>query len=241
MFVLRYVLFDIPVSNFRVRTLGTIMTVEKCTAAFTCTHCGNKAPMLIVAEHSRIQNHDHEDSGIEWDEGFFWEIIECPSCNGMLFRKGYWHDYLTCESGPEYEILYPNGPAKIRGLPQQIAKSYEAAQRVKAIDSNAFAVLLGRVLDLVCIDKKAEGDDLFARLEDIADKGIMPKQLAVMAHALRKLRNIGAHANLGELTHAEVPSLEALSKAILEYVYSAPALVQLVQTKIDALKTKKPA
>lgn len=196
--------------------------------------------MLIVAEYSRIQNHDHEESAMSWDEGPFWEILECPACNSILFRKGYWHEFLNDLSGPDYEILYPNGSQAIRGLPQQISKSYEAAQKVKAIDSNAFAVLLGRVLDLVCIDKKADGKDLFERLEDIAKKGIMPQQLADMAHALRHLRNIGAHANLGELTPAEVPILEGLSKAILEYVYSAPALVQLVQSKIDALKAKKP-
>lgn len=216
------------------------MAEKKHTVAFTCTHCGNKAPMQIVAEYSRIRNHDHEESGISWDEGLFWEILECPACNSILFRKGYWHDYLTDESGPEYEILYPHGSQTIRGLPQQISKSYEAAQKVRAIDSNAFAVLLGRVLDLVCIDKNAAGENLFERLEDIAQKGVMPQQLADMAHALRHLRNIGAHANLGELTPAEVPILEGLSKAILEYVYSAPALVQLVQSKIDALKAKKP-
>ncbi|MDP2778957.1 DUF4145 domain-containing protein [Devosia sp.] len=216
------------------------MVEKKHTAAFTCTHCGNKAPMLIVAEYSHIKNHDDEESGMSWEAGPYWEVLECLSCNSVLFRKGYWHDLLTDECGPEYEILYPNGPQVIRGLPQQISKSYEAAQRVKTIDSNAFAVLLGRVLDLVCIDKNAVGDDLFQRLEDIAKKGIMPQQLADMAHALRHLRNIGAHANLGELTPAEVPILEGLSKAILEYVYSAPALVQLVQSKIDALKAKKP-
>jgi hypothetical protein len=96
------------------------------------------------------------------------------------------------------------------------------------------------VFDLVCIDKAAEGDSLFARLKNIADKGIMPQQLADMAQQLRQLRNIAAHANLGELTKAEIPILESLSTAILEYVYSAPELVQSVQAKLDALKAKKP-
>lgn len=216
------------------------MSEKKYTTAMTCAHCGNKAPMLITAEYSRIRTHDHEGSPMSWEEGPFWEVLECPACDSVLFRKGYWHEYLSDETGPEYEILYPNGPEKIRGLPKQIAKSYEAAQKVKAIDSNAFAVLLGRVLDLVCIDKNATGETLYERLKDIANKGIMPQQLADMANALRHLRNIGAHADLGELTPAEVPILESLSKAILEYVYSAPALIQLVQSKIDALKSKKP-
>ena len=45
-------------------------------------------------------------------------------------------------------------------------------------------------------------------------------------------------AYVASVPPSEVPILENLSKAILEYVYSAPALVQLVQYKIDALKKK---
>ena len=218
------------------------MTEKRFTSPITCKHCSNKAPMLIVTEYSQITTIKDENSPMSWDEGYFWEVLECPACNDILFRKGYWHEYLNEEPVPDYEMLYPTPTSTdvIRGLPQIISESFETAQKVKAIDSNAFAVSLGRVLDLVCIDKNAEGDTLFLRLKDIADKGIMPHQLAEMAHQLRQLRNIGAHANLGELTKAEIPILESLSKAILEYVYSAPALVQLVQAKIDALKTKQP-
>lgn len=214
------------------------MPSNKFTQPLTCNHCGNKAPMLIAATYNKIRNHEDESSCLSWDEGNFWEMLECPSCSEILFRKGYWHEYLCDEAGPDYEMLYPSRSESIRGLPIHIAKTYEAAQKVKAIESNAFAVLLGRVLDLVCIDKNAAGGSLFERLQDIANKGIMPQQLAEMAHALRQLRNIGAHADLGELTSAEVPILDDLSKAILEYVYSAPALVQLVQLKIEKLKKK---
>lgn len=211
------------------------MSEKRFNAPLTCAHCGNKAPMEVVAEYSRFEEHDNEDETFSWREGPFWEVLECPACKQVIFQQGYWHECIPEEGGPE--ILYPAGPERIIGLPELIAKACEAAQKVKAIDSNAYAVLLGRVLDLVCIDKSAVGESLYERLSDIAGKGVMPKQLAVMAHALRQLRNIGAHADLGELTKAEVPILEALSKAILEYVYSAPALIQLVQTKIDSLKT----
>jgi len=212
----------------------------KFSDALTCNHCGNKAPMTIVSNYSRIRTHEHEGTPLVWDEGPLWETLECPACKGISFRCGYWHEHMHDETGPDYELLYPAKSKLIRGLPPEIAKSFEAAQKVKPIDTNAFAVLLGRVLDMVCIDKKAKGDSLFNRLKDLADKGIMPQQLADMAHQLRQLRNIGAHADLGDLTDSEIPILESLSNAILEYVYSAPALVQLVQSKIDALKGKKP-
>lgn len=215
------------------------MSDKKYSSPISCLHCGNKAPMQIAAEHSQVRFHENENSHFGWDEGPFWEILECPACESIMLRKGYYHEFFLEESAAESEMLYPNGSEQIRGLPDAISKAYAAAQKVKAIDSNAFAVLLGRVLDLVCIDKQAVGDTLYERLKDIANKGIMPQQLADMANALRHLRNIGAHADLGELTSSEVPILESLSKAILEYVYSAPALVKLVQSKIDKLKSKK--
>lgn len=200
--------------------------------AHACTFCGNVAPMTVVAEYNRRQSFDAKKG----DRGL-WELVECSACNEVLLRKGHWDpDYMD---ELYHELLYPSPEGTVDGLPETIDRAYMAALKVRAIDSNAFAVLLGRVLDLVCIDKAAQGASLFERLKDIADKGIIPQQLADMAHAMRQLRNIGAHADLGELTPAEVPILESLTKAILEYVYAAPALVALVQQKIDSFKTKK--
>ena len=98
-------------------------------------------------------------------------------------------------------------------------------------------MLLGRVLDLLCIDQSANGESLYEKLKDIADKNIIPDRLADMAHGIRQFRNIGAHANLGELTESELPILETLIRAVLEYVYAAPAMVTSVQSKIDELKS----
>lgn len=214
------------------------MDQPKFTETIACGHCGNHAPMRVVAKHSEITTHTQEGAPFDWDAGPFWELSKCPACGGIVLRRGYWHEHLSNETGPDYEVLYPAESQEIEGLPKKIASAYTAALKVKPIDSNAFGVLLGRVLDLVCIEQNAEGDSLFDRLKNIAGKDVIPKQLAEMAHGVRKLRNIGAHADLGELTPAEVPTLENLIKAILEYVYAAPAMVSRVQEKLDALKAK---
>ncbi|MCI0563315.1 MAG: DUF4145 domain-containing protein, partial [Nitrososphaera sp.] len=122
-----------------------------------------------------------------------------------------------------------------------IDRAYDAALKVRNIDSNAFAVLLGRVLDLVCLDKQATGNSLFERLNFLAARGDIPQQLADIAHQLRQLRNIGAHADLGELTSAEVPVLDGLCRAILEYVYKAPQLLQVAEQRLQQLKQDKPS
>jgi len=78
-----------------------------------------------------------------------------------------------------------------------VESSYDAALAVKRIDPNAFAVLLGRVLDAVCEDRQAKPDKLFNRIEDLAKCGEFPPNLKELAHNLRKLRNFGAHDSLG--------------------------------------------
>lgn len=207
---------------------------QNFTQKIKCNYCGNETPMEIVATHREKQ--EYSDKGISWDEGTDWELLKCPACWKIIFSKKKWHSE---EIEPIYEILYPAKSKDIEGLPEKIADAYTTAMKVKNIDTNGFGVLLGRVLDLVCIEQKANGKNLYEKLKDIADKGIIPERLAEMAHGLRKLRNIGAHADLGELTTEEIPILESLIKAILEYVYAAPAMITRVQEKLDALKANK--
>jgi Domain of unknown function (DUF4145) len=101
-----------------------------------------------------------------------------------------------------------------------------------------YGVLLGRVLDAVCEDRQAIGDTLDQKLKSLADKRDIPEKLVKVAAGMRKLRNIGAHADLGELTEAELPVLDDLTRAILEYVYAAPLLATEAEERFTRLKRK---
>ncbi len=203
-----------------------------------CLHCSNTASMPVVASCHTIEEHAPEDvPDASWEAGPVWEILRCPACKEITIRTYHYHEGMEDdEEEPSYTILYPGAPEKLNYLPTSIAAAYEAANRVRSIDPNAYGVLLGRLLDKVCMDKGAAGGSLFERLRDLATQGVIPGQLADMAHQLRQLRNIGAHADLGELTPQEIPVLGDLCKAILEYVYRAPMLVQQVQTRIATLR-----
>jgi len=91
------------------------------------------------------------------------------------------------------------------------------------------------VIELVCEDRGAEGRTLQKRLADLASKGEIPPKLADVAHGLRQLRNVGAHATLGELTPSEAPILQELTLAILAYVYSAPLLAKKAVERYERL------
>lgn len=209
------------------------------TDPMRCGHCTNVAPMKKGSTYSTVHTKFDEHTGNDWDEGEIYKILECPSCEKVILQKEYYHDLLDGDQLPPDEILYPSSNVLPIGLPDSIAKGFNAALKVKPIDANAFGVLIGRVLEMVCEDRKAKGRDLNARLEDLATRGEIPNNLVGVANGLRNLRNVGAHAFIGELTPRAVPILNSLAIAILEYVYSAPRLAKIAQEQLAMLKTTK--
>jgi hypothetical protein len=209
-----------------------------------CGHCGNFAPMKKVAKFDDTKTHfednsDDPHSSFAWSEGDCYELLKCPACGKIELRSYYYHDMYDEQRPLNYKTLYPVSSKLPLGLPLTIQKEYEAALKVRSISANAYGVLMGRVLELVCEDRTAKGKDLFQRLADLATKGEIPSKLVAVADKLRTLRNVGAHAVLGELTEKEVPILESLSRAILEYVYSAPFLVEQANDTLEKLKRRK--
>lgn len=208
------------------------------TTSMKCGHCQNTAPMEIVADYSTVREYSDNRSGESWDAGSVYELCKCPTCHNMTLRSCDWHSGRMDESDIEYKVLYPLGEKALRGLPRKIDAAYQAAHKVRNIDANAYAVLLGRVLDFVCEDRNAPGKTLDEKLKSLAEKNEIPSKLVDVAAGIRKLRNIGAHANLGELTADELPVLDDLTRAILEYVYSAPFLAKEAEERLARLKTK---
>ena len=199
-----------------------------------CLRCQNVAPMRVVGRVADTVETDYED-GPPVEHGTLYEVLSCPKCKEITIRSGRWNDMMEPEDW-HAKIIYPGERQNIEGLPPSVEKEYQAAEQVSHISANAYAVLLGRVLDVVCDDRNASGETLHERLSDLANRHEIPKNLADMAHNLRQLRNVGAHADLGALTEEEVPVLAALCRAVLEYVYSAPRLVDRVEKLVAKIK-----
>ncbi len=173
---------------------------KRFTELIKCGHCQNQAHMEIVSSHSTVRDYSDDRSGMSWEAGAVYELNQCPACEGITLRRYLWHSGAMDPSEVEYTQLYPMDDRDPRGLPKAIESGYHAAQKVRNIDANAYGVLLGRVLDLVCEDRQASGDTLDQRLRHLAENGEIPAKLVDVATGLRKLRNIGAHADLSEYT-----------------------------------------
>src|SRR5207247_2111793 len=84
------------------------------------------------------------------------------------------------EGAGDLRVLWPLNKALL-GLPPTIDKAYKAARNVQRIDNNAFAVLLRRVLELVCLDRGATGDNLQQQLKSLARSNEIPDLLSCSA------------------------------------------------------------
>jgi len=216
------------------------MTNEKrFTDSIKCEHCQNQAPMEIVSHYSNLRDYEEREGMLIWEAGSVYELIECPACGEISLRKYFWHSILSDGEEIGYKYLYPLDQRGPQGLPNNIKSGYEEAQRVRNINTNAYAVLLGRVLDLICADRNASGDTLDKKLKSLSERGEIPEKLVDVSSGLRNLRNIGAHADLGELSSADLPVLDGLTRAILEYVYSAPLLINEAEKRLAKLKKEK--
>ncbi len=192
------------------------------------------------ATYSTVETcYEEENPNVHWDEGYIYKVLQCPSCSNLTLTEEYYSEAIPDEDLPAIKILYPTNDKLPIGMPEAISKAYEAALKVRSIDANAYGVLIGRMLEMVCEDRNAKGRDLNSKLADLATRGEIPNNLVGVADGLRNLRNVGAHAGLGELTLDEVPILGSLAKAIIEYVYSAPHLARMAQEKLDELKGKR--
>ena len=124
-------------------------------------------------------------------------------------------------------------------LPVSIKRAYDEALAVKYKSANAYAVMLGRLLNVICDERGAKGDDLYKRLKNLADRGEIPAQLAELAHHLRELRNVGAHAEQGDLTSEAVPILDNITRALLDYMYAVPNYLEIAAKQLNQLKQKR--
>ena len=218
------------------------MVDKKFSLKIQCGHCLNNTPMEIVAEFHRVidtvESHPNDYDNVSK----YYEVLQCPACSDISLQAYIWCDaYMETHDDTIFEILYPNKEVNDipLGLPDNINKALTAAQKVKSIDANAFGVLMRRVLEMVCIDREAKGRNLADQLQDLAEKNEIPNKLVMVTKSLKNLGNIGAHPALGDLTREEIPILNALSNAILEYVYTAPFLADQAAERVEKLKIKR--
>ncbi len=215
------------------------MAKKDYSGVTSCLHCSNIAPMEIIGNVNDFEKVS-QDYGPPVEQGNAYQILKCPSCTEVNIRTYFWHDFMDGEEDVTYTFIYPKNSNFPSGLPPEIEAAYQKAEKVKSIDAEFYALALRRILELVCIDKKAKGKMLADKIKDLATRNEIPNNLIKVAQELKNFGNIGAHAGMGSLSKKEINIAEALCRAVLEYIYSAPYIAQLAELSLKSIKAAKP-
>jgi hypothetical protein len=170
-----------------------------------CSKCSGTTAHLALAT---VSVHGSEgDSNYSFDWQVDHQLIQCLGCKSITYRtvSSNSEDYGDDEDGSTYyretEKLYPPRVANARGLgdeaaflPQKIRQIYEETLVAFSASAPVLAAIgLRALIEVVCKEKAAEGNDLFRKIDSLVEKGVLTPAGAAILHKIRTLGNAAAH------------------------------------------------
>jgi hypothetical protein len=160
---------------------------------------------------------------IHHDTGTAVVLLKCPECEGPLL--GLTHVYENERGDSTYESaerLWP-APSTVElnpSIPDGARRDIKDAQKCLSNGIwSAAVVLCGRALERLA-NEKAPGKSLASGLTELKAQGVIDDRLFQWASALRKERNLGAHAAEEDVSKENAQDVLAFTVAIFEYVYT---------------------
>jgi HEPN domain-containing protein len=155
------------------------------------------------------------------EEAYF--LVECVSCKRPIFGKAFvYRDEYNNWEWNNAERLWPVPAATevSAAIPSAARRDIKEAQKCLSHGIySAAAVLCGRALERL-IKEKTRGHMIGKGLAELKQKGIIDERLYAWAEALRKERNIGAHATDEDTSKENAQDIIDFTIAIFDYVYT---------------------
>ena len=218
-----------------------------------CPKCGSEQ---VVALESRPNEPDYDinELGIEdlplvsrkvyagvvaWDDNIY-AIARClnDECRiSYLVGKGYKYRPWRVQS------ISPSVEKIGEGVPSQVDEAYRQARVCLAIGCPDASIAMCRAsLDRMTKDKKADGNTLKARLDDLVTKGVLKSSIITEAVNVREFGNTALHDLLAEeINSADAEIICEFTKDILYDIYVTPELARKAEErrqKVQKGKTK---
>ena len=151
-------------------------------------------------------------------------LVKCPSCNGPIVGLSeLYQDEFNNWKYSQAERVWP-APSTVElsvSIPEGVRRDIKDAQKCLSHGIYSAAVVLcGRSLERLSKLKTPGSKTLADGLSELKSQGIIDERLFQWASALRKERNLGAHATDEEVTKENANDVLAFTVAIFEYVYT---------------------
>lgn len=200
-------------------------------SGMNCKHCGAEDSVTeIVSKVYESGQEEFSGYGYVGDWSRTLTVGRCAKCDGFTLQTHVYADWMDPED-VTYDVLYPQS-RDMSSVPPSVKKEYDKARRVRSVDSEFYALGLRRTLEAICTEQGVQKGDLFNRLKKLAEDAKLPGAFVDMADYLRNLGNVGAHQGDVEVTTSDVEAATDFTDAILEYLYVAPARLNLVKASL---------
>ncbi|MDP4132829.1 MAG: DUF4145 domain-containing protein [Bacillota bacterium] len=215
--------------------------MENKQKVLQCYSCGNETLMNLVGEH-------RSDWGCPEDlhETCNYQLYICPICGKPTLLETYWNECQQrytyngeIEDYEEHTILFPVSTIKTNNLPVEVKSAFESALKTKNIDTAVCLIALRRTLEIVCKEKGAVGHNLWKKIEDLSNKGILPPELKHASVITKTYGNMGAHDADISTTKQELEQVIEFVQYILDYLYILPAKINKIQEKMARAKDEE--
>ncbi|MDR3480515.1 MAG: DUF4145 domain-containing protein [Burkholderiaceae bacterium] len=177
--------------------------------------------IVIDCPHCVVRVKAKVNSWVNGEPAFF--LVECPSCHNPLFGSSEpYLDELNNWGWSTAERIWPTPTATdiSAAIPQAARRDIKDAQKCLSHGIySAAAVLCGKALEHLI--KEKTGNHMIGKgIAELKAKAIIDERLFDWAEALRKERNIGAHASEEETTKENAQDIIDFTIAIFDYVYT---------------------
>lgn len=185
-----------------------------------CDHCGN------VTYKSQIIAHEVKQDLVEY------KLYACEICDHVILRKVSIHFVSNINTEEQEEQLWPPSLIIPQEVPERVRNIYEKARGMKNRWPGSFVVEIRRALEAVMKERNAEGDNLASKINWLIQNKHLPEAFGEMGRLAKDIGNIGAHDDEKDVQPSDADSADDFFRAIIEYIYVAPARVAQVKASI---------
>ncbi|MEA0907747.1 DUF4145 domain-containing protein [Xanthomonas campestris pv. campestris] len=214
---------------------------------FACEHCQRETQHTIMTEVVEDTNWSDGQNSVDWNAKFY--TVMCLGCEVISFAKKQtcseeWdHNMDGTPYYPATIYRYPEAAGRVAMkdshlLPEKLNSMY---QETLGAMNGGFQILTAvgvrGVIETVCKDRSATGDNLQKKIEALIPMGLLTSENAKTLQKLRILGNTAAHEVIP-------PSIRDLGLALdvcehlLQGVYILPQHTRLAFGDTDSPNTK---
>jgi hypothetical protein len=218
--------------------------MEKIESISYCLHCGNKAPQKLVFLKEFISDYAEDNNGEEIPILFGVDyILECQTCSRLsVYVTDVSEQGEAEKSFYQSKRMWPTNTLDLDsfGIPKDILDTYAEASKIKFIAPNAFAVLMRRALEVICIDQGiSEKKSLHESLKKLTVLGKLPPLLSEVSNIIKIIGNAGAHAVGAPIYRTHVLAIDDFFRLVLEYLYVAPNKLEKFKKELEEFRLLK--